>query len=448
MTIWNTSGARSTASRLTAATFLLVAWSTSSYAQVQIDAQASVSRNDNINLAFEGGNETEETVQSVASRFFYNGSTRYTRTSLFGNLAYSRYLNDFFDDDLAGGAALNFDAISGDGRFRWTLTDNYGQQSVDPTQLATPQNRRDVNIFRTGPSANFQLSSRNTLQMSVVQTLTTVADSNTDTSRLTGGINFTRQLNNVFSATIGGNYEAVEFDDIEGFDFDNRSISASVTAVGRRNTISVTVGQNEIEGNFGESDNILYNIRYSRQLGANSNLTMQIGRAFSDAGNLFRLTQRNTINVGSAQDIIATAEPFENSTGFVTFSRGGLSSSMALQAFWRKDDFETQSQFNRNEFGARAFIRQSVGEKWELQLDGGSVRRDLQGLRQEDDTHVWSVQAMRDLGRSFGVGLRFVRIMRDQNRDGFDRNSNQITLFFNYRRQRGIVDSESTNQVF
>jgi hypothetical protein len=395
---------------------------------------------DNINLAFEDGNKIDETFQIVATTFGVNGATTRTSTNLAGNLQYYRYVHDSFDDELIGGASLNFVGDVVPERFRWRVTDNFGQQTLNPLGMIAPGNRQDVNIFRTGPDFMLPLGSRTRADLQLRRSSSSFEQSNIDSSRNDAGLSFTRQHGTVWSSSIGVSSQNVEYDDVDGFDFDRKAIFLSARATGGRTSLTISVGENRIENPLGDADGVQFSVGFNRQLAGPGTLSFSVARNFSDAGNLFRFNQDNFINVGQSQDNFATPDVFENTTGFINYFRTTPLTDWAVQGYWRKDEFQTQTQFNRDEFGVRFVLRRSLGARWELGVNGGSVRRDLQGLREEDDTHIWSFELMRRIGRTLGVGFDRQFIRRDQGRVGFDRKENRYSVFFNYQRQRsGIV---------
>jgi hypothetical protein len=437
---------RSTVSRLFgAAVAFALAASAPVVAEVDFDARASTGVSDNINLVFEGEPKTEETIQTVASTFAVRGGGARTDLDLAGNLQFARYLHESFDDQLLGGATLNFVGHLVPERFRWRITDNYGQQSLDPLGAINPENQRNINIFRTGPALVLPVGGRNRFDLQAIRAWTSVEQSNIDSARTTAQVAFTRQNSSVWASSIGVSSQTVEYQDVDGFDFDTSSAFVRVSATGGRSNLSFSLGSNRIENFAGDADGTTFSVAFRRQLAGSGTLIVNVTRGFSDAGNLFRLTQSNFLDVGQRQDIFATPDAFENTSGFISYLRTTPLADWAIQGFWRKDEFQTQTQFDRDEFGIRLFMRRDLPARLELGLNGGSVRRDLQGFRQEDDTHIWAVELMRRVGATMGVGVRRVYTLRDQMRTGFDRKENRYEVFYSYRRPRSGVVREPMN---
>lgn len=409
-------------------------------AEVDFDVRAGAGVSDNINLVFEGEPKTEETLQTVASRFTVRGGGDRTELDLGGNLQFVHYLQDTYEDQVLGGATLNFVGNVVPERLRWRITDNYGQQSLDPLQTINPGNQQNINIFRTGPALTVPLGGRHQLDLQAVETRTSVEQANIDSARTTAQVAFTRQNSSIWSSSIGVSAQKLEYQEVEGFDFETRSAFVRASATGGRSSLSLTLGTSSIENLARDADGTTFAVAFGRRFAGPGTLAVSVTRGFSDAGNLFRLTQSSSIDVGERQDIFATPDAFENTSGFITYLRTTPLADWAVQGFWRKDEFQTQTQFNRDEFGIRLSMRRDLPARLELGLNGGSVRRDLQGFRQEDDTHIYTVELVRRVGETMGLGLRRTHTLRDQVREGLDRKENRYELFFSYRRPRsGVV---------
>lgn len=412
----------------------------SARAEVSLEARAGVGRSDNINLAAEESDALEETIHTLSTDFLVTGSTSRTTTDFGGNFQYFRYVDQTFDDELVGGASLYFSGEIAPERVQWIVTENFGQQSIDPLQPMHPGNRRNANVFRTGPNFRFPLGGRTQLDLQARRSLFSLEDADIDNSRTDAQLALTRAHGTVWSSSIGVASENVEYDHFEDFDFDTSSVFLSASAVGNRSSVTLRLGSDRIDNDTDDADGTRYRLRFRREFMQGGAIGIIVGRGFSDAGNVFRSVQDSFLGASATQDFFATPDPFENTEGSATYTRTEPLMRWGLQALWREDEYRTQTQFNRDEVGLRFVLRRRFGVNWELGADGYSVRRDFGNLGLKDYTHIWSMEAVRGFGRTLGVGLRVDRAIRDQRLLERERAETRLSVFFIYRRERsGIV---------
>jgi hypothetical protein len=70
---------------------------------------------------------------------------------------------------------------------------------------------------------------------------------------------------------------------------------------------------------------------------------------------------------------------------------------------------------------------------------GRLAQREFTGLGARDDYYLYSLEVTRQIGRSFGAGIRGEYVRRDIQGDVLPRSENRVFLLFNYYRVRTTV---------
>jgi hypothetical protein len=406
---------------------------------LNLEAWGRTGTSDNINLAAAEQDQLHETIQIGGVDFAFAHTTPRTTTFLNGNVQHFHYVDNTFEDENVGGAALFFVGDIIPERVLWNVTENYGQQVLNTLQTITPGNRQNVNVLRTGPDFIFPFAPRTELAFRLRRSAISVDQTDTDNERNWGQVSLERQMNSTWSGSVGFAAEDVMFDRLIGSDFRRNQVYVRATGIGARSQLVVTVGSNEVNGDIVDGSGTLFNANFLRQISEFRSLTAAFGRNISDAGNIFRFGQFYDVNIGRTQDVVATADPFELSFGLVSFTAQRLLSSWAAQVFWRREDYLTQNQLDRRVKGVEALVRRPLPGRWEVAATGRLAQREFTGLGARDDYYLYSLEVTRQIGRSFGAGIRGEYVRRDIQGDVLPRSENRVFLLFNYYRVRTTV---------
>ncbi len=118
--------------------------------ELKYDIGAYVLHSDNINLSDNA--PQEDTLLEPTMRFSINQTGSDVKIDGRGQVQYTDYLDDTYDDEFRGNFAGSLDWAVLPSRMNLVFQDYLGQQTIDDLDPATPDNLQQVNLFVFGPS--------------------------------------------------------------------------------------------------------------------------------------------------------------------------------------------------------------------------------------------------------------------------------------------------------
>ena len=169
-------------------------------AELEAEVRAGVGVSDNI--ARTSTMEIDETIATVGFDFAATEQTRRLDLDIRSNVDYLDYVDDTFDAEWVGG--LNGLAIFSliDERLTWEIRDNFGQQLLDPLEVARPGNRENVNFFTTGPTLTSSAGGRNPIVLDARYSRVSYEERPFDNDRLSGRLSVGRNTSRDATASL------------------------------------------------------------------------------------------------------------------------------------------------------------------------------------------------------------------------------------------------------
>ena len=149
---------------------LLCAGTSAGAAEIGVELEIGVGQTDNITRAAGTAAEPtlDDTVYEAGIALTLEHESAKADVDLRGSLLFHDFQDGPYDSETL--PALDMSALFRltDQSLSWFLDGNVGQQSVDPFQPVTPENRENLAFFTTGPSLFVPIGSRFSLRADLI----------------------------------------------------------------------------------------------------------------------------------------------------------------------------------------------------------------------------------------------------------------------------------------
>lgn len=420
------------------ATALALSCSAASGFEAAVELNASVGNSDNI--ASVPTDETSETIQTVGLAFVLTEDSPKTTIDIAGNALFYRYVDGTFDEELIGGASVSVVRTLVPERFFWNLDDDFGQQIIDPLRAATPINREDINIFRTGPEYVLPLGDRTAMRLDGRYSKITYAETSVvDNARRRAQLTFERTIGPRAVADIGFNAEDIDFDLFDN-DLKRRQVYIGANLTGARSSFVARVGVNDFSSEEesesepeSEDEGLLFDLAFSRQVGRRGTLNLEVEHGFSDSGDIFGFGQGIDRDFTVTQDAITTPDVMELDSLAVSYDVQSVRTSWSLRMFHVDENYVTEDHIDRKRDGLRFGMMRSFSSRWRLFLRGRVTRRDFYELNRVDDDKIASLEISRRLGGAAEIGFRVEQFTRESDEPLAEYEENRVFVTFRFR---------------
>ncbi|MEO1245980.1 MAG: hypothetical protein AAFX56_09905 [Pseudomonadota bacterium] len=304
----------------------------------------AVEHTDNIDRIEAGGRD--ETTISGLSEFQITASGRRYDLLLDGVLNYSTFQNDTSDDEFRGNAfselVLN---VAGEG-VQWITQDNFGQVRRVVTAPDTPDNRENINVFRTGPRLATRLGQRGALSLQAFYQRSQYEDSLQDSDSLAGVLVLGRTISPRTDLSLNLSARQVEFDESELFnDYDINEAYFGWTTAGARTRLEFEAGYTEVSEDTNDENGSLFRLQLARDVSSRSRLTFDARTELTTSEDAFRFTQQLGRPELTTQAQGADAEPFRlNFFGLAWQTTGDRLALNAEVSFDSREFIETTTE--------------------------------------------------------------------------------------------------------
>ena len=369
-------------------------------AELEAEVRAGVGVSDNI--ARTSTMEIDETIATVGFDFAATEQTRRLDLDIRSNVDYLDYVDDTYDAEWVGG--LNGLAIFSliDERLTWDIRDNFGQQSLDPLEVARPGNRENVNFFTTGPTLTSSAGGRNPIVLDARYSRVSYEERPFDNDRLSGRLSVGRNTSRDATASLNFFAERIEFDDSAVTPpIDQQEAYIRYEKTGARNTIDVELGYNQVEYAGDTGDGVLARIAWTRQTSANGTMRLTGGSQYSDQGNIFRFYQDITNDLSDTTDGADTAAPFQNHFIAIGYALEHVRYTVDISADWIQEDYKGDLGIDRDHFRSALRFQREISR---TVFAGANIRflhREYKYLDRRDDDLVLGL----NLGYRFSTGF-------------------------------------------
>lgn len=398
-----------------------------SAAEIEAQFNASYARTDNV--FFQPANPIEDDIFEVGANFRFLEETRRALININAVAAHRQYA-DSFNDQTVGSliARINLDLV--EDRFQWMIEDNYGQRMPNPLSQPTPDNQENVNIFSTGPAFSFPLGDRHAVGLEGKYSTVDYETSLNNSDRITGLVNLLRRSNASTTLSLNVQSESVTYSDRPSTDdFDVYEAFAAYNLNSDRNSFDIDLGYTELHRATEKTDGFLLRADWTRAVSTASEISLGVGSQYSNEGDVFRLAQDNSQNIGDTIDVDGADVPFRSNFVLARYRLTRQRNELSIEFDWIQDDYEystpVATPLDRNIIDVALNFRRDISRSLFLAADVTWRDRDYKLIdREEEDLRVGMT-----LGLRLSGGFSIFSTYRY-----FDRGSNDVAQEFTENR--------------
>jgi Putative beta-barrel porin 2 len=424
---------RAAASCLSGTLYAIFALNSATAAEIDFGVSAGVGRSDNVTRTAE--DEIEETIAAVGTGVSLDHQSRRLTALALGSLAYLKYLDDTYDDELIGNLLAEADLEIVPERLRWVVQDNFGQTRQVSTDPVTPDNRENFNYLTTGPDLTLPLGLRTSLLMSGRFSDVYYEDSDLGSEELFGSVAIVRALSRESSLSLNGSVERTEQDNaLLALDYDEYEAYLSYQLEAARTTLVFDAGYTELHFDDLTSDGYLVRLELIRRLTPSSALTLAGGREFSNSADIFRQLQQQGGTDTATQPVQAIANPFESTYGSIEWAFERNRTTFGFGAGYFEEDYELSDTFNRDRVAYYVTAGRELSRTLGVRAHAGYADESYSELDREFSETTAEFYLDWRLGRHVYTSLQYRWIDRGDDVAANEFDESQIWLLFGYSR--------------
>lgn len=325
---------------------------------------------------------------------------------LAGNAAWARYSGGL-ENGLEGGLNGYLMLGAADSMLRWTAQDSLRQSRISAFGNATPDNSEFVNSFSTGPQLRFRLGTRGQLSFSGLYTHQTYQDSGFDSNGVRGTASLSRALPGgilALNASAMGMSYLEGGDALPGYDLQELSLSYQAAA-GGRTSLGLEAGYSRTRSAGIDRGSPLVRLTLQRRVSGISTVFLNATREHTDAASVGSFA--NPLPMMPAGDTpLSAAGAVESSSVEAGWTAGGRRTTMTLSGGWRREDYQSAAQFDREVMHAGLGFQRRLRSTLTASLHGEYRIEDLEiaGLPRSHHRDV-DFSLTRRIGRRLDAGL-------------------------------------------
>ena len=399
-------------------------------AELDADFSLGVSHSDNVSRVPTG--EVEETIAETGMFLSVVETSRRLDAEVRSDLNYYNYLDNTYDNEVVAAvdAVVNLTLV--EDRVIWRLQENYGRTLFDPFQADRPENWENVNFLTTGPAIVVYQDGRNDSGINLSYSRMNYETRPFDNERQGAGLWIAREVRRDRTLSLNAEIEKVEFDNGVTPEYERLSTYLRYEGSAGRNTFDVQAGYTEQEILAETSDGILLDASWIRQVSGMSEVYLNVGRRFSDQGNVFRYQQSITRDVDSVGDLTENGSPFLLQNIAIGYTLTGDRTTIDLRVGATEQEYETQSELDRKDAVFDLFIQRDLTRSLFTRVDVTLSKREFMDIQREDDTLLASLSFGYRLSAAFDISLRYTRFSRESDavENEFDENRGNLTLTY------------------
>jgi hypothetical protein len=397
-----------------------------------LELEAGVGYSNNISRV-DAGSDIDEVITTAGITLKLEEKSRRLDLNVKSNLSFISYEDNTFDEETLGFVTADALIRLSEQNFSWFITENYGQQIIDPLRPVTPDNRENINYFTTGPRLSLPLGARTHLNLNGSFSDVQYEEQPFDNQRFGGSIGIERELSPNRSLSLIVDADRIEYDDAPpNAPVDRQSAYLRLQTSVARNQLSLNLGWNRVERSANEGDGLLAELDWSRQISAQSTFSLHAGTKFSDAGDIFRFIQSIDSRRGDTQDVQNINDPFRLDTASVRYVLDEARSRFSVYAFYENENYESRTDLDRDRSGINLDLARDLTRNLNAALFATLSNRDYANTTRSDDDSTFGFRLRWGISRTIGLSFRVQRIKRDSNDNLLDYEEGQayLTLLF------------------
>ena len=422
--------------RLSVALAALVC-ATAGAVEIDVELEVGIGHTDNISRVSDLPIDPaiEDTIYDAGVTVSLDHESVRSSVDLRGSLLFHDYQDAPYDSetlpalDLASVFRITEQSLS------WFLDGNVGQQSIDPFQPVTPENRENFSFITTGPSLFIPLGSRFSVRTDLNYSVIDYEERPLDNSRKGAQLSFVRQINPTRTLSLNVRGEQTDFDQDALFEpIDRYDAFLQFSTTGSRNNIDIDLGWSIAERAGSRSEEPLINVNWTRQVSRTTSITVSAGSQISDSAESFRTNQQSSIEIGDVQDQQGITDPFTEDYAGLSMTYLATKTTLILAGRLIDEDYLNSAVSARNRQIQRlsASLTRRLGTAWEVGLEAQQSRHDYEELGREDVDFLASASLTWRRLRTIAVEFRIDRIDRESELPLDEYTENRVYLGLHY----------------
>lgn len=337
--------------------------------------EAGIGHSDNVRRT--ATNATGDEIASAGVSFATAGSGSRTTFDAVGDLQYVDYLENSYKGRVIG-AFEGFGRIAfAPERLSWFLADNFGQARSNQFTAITPENQENINYVTTGPDLDLPFGRETRLRLSPRYSLVTYQKTPQDHSVLGGSGSLEHDLSLYSMISLNMRSFRTEFTNDQIFPgYDQQEAFLSYSARLHRTRAQIDMGINQVRSRGKTGNGALGRLWLDRQISEYSTISMQIGREFSDAGDVFRQMQTTGGVSLALQPIQISGDPFTHTYATLGWKFSRSRTSIDVNIRWEKDDYRHDVTQNRRLIGFDGHLDRQLTPSTHISIFGYYLRQE------------------------------------------------------------------------
>jgi len=415
------------------AALLMLAGMPESRADIGYDVLAGMGYTDNVRLT-----QTDRRSDTIATAGFdlaWHEQQRMFDADVTADIEYLHYLRHSYGGLVIGNLMGDAHITLVPEVLRWSISDNFGQGTVDPAAAVTPTNRENINFFSTGPDLTLPLGSSNELLADLRYSKVSYQKDPLSSNRYSAGLGVRHELSPSSGVSLNVQDETIRFDSVENPNYDQQEIFGRLDAKGVRTRVSFDAGYDRLKLQTETVSGPFARLELTRQLTPFQSAILTAGHDFSDAGNEFLLLQSLGGANLSAQPVGANSSPFKQN--YVTLGWGyqGPRTSFGFSGGYFKLTYQENNSLDEQRTNATAHINR----RFTPRLDGGIyliyTKDQFANLVASNYRQVdANAQLLYHVNARFTVDVEYAHTRRDSATDVTTYTDNRVWLKFKYGR--------------
>lgn len=406
-------------------------------AEIGVELEVGVGQTDNITRASDSAIDPaiDDTIYTAIARLDIEHESARADVDLRGQVTWLAYQDAPYDNETL--PALDLMAIFGitEESLSWFAQGSIGQQSIDPFQPVTPENRQDVTYLTTGPTVYIPLGSRSAVRGDAWYSIVEYDSQPLDNSRTGAQVGFVRQMNPRRSISLNVRAEKTEFDeDILYPEIDRMDAFLGFETEGARNEVTVELGFTTVERLDDEAEEPLATVEWRRQISPATTLALTGGTRVSDSADSFRDIQGAGLELGDVQNQQNVTAPFREDFAGASVIYSGTRTSLNFGGRWSQEDYADTifAGLDRDVQQFSVNVTRQLGGSWLLSGFGSINRREYDEVGRQDDDLNFGASLTWQRPRTLAIELRFERFELDSTQQDTEFTENRVYLGFRY----------------
>lgn len=313
----------------------------------------------------------------------------------------------------------------------WMAQETFGQVLLNPLEAPTPDNRKNVYYFTTGPDLTLHFSDSVALRVGARYSRTDSALTLLDSDRYRGDLALIRALSAHSSVSIEANDELIRYGSAVGAaNFDHSEVYAHYEVHGVRTDFGTDLGYTLLKPEEGSrTGGLLARLTLSRRISASSRLHLFAGSQYSDASDALRsgVTQPGFTQLGGS--VLGTDDPFRTRSlrARWDFTRSRTTFGIEVERSW--EVHQVLTQLDRNSTKASMDFSRRLRPRWTFTAAVSWLQEDYYDSGYSD--HALQARVALDwaLGRTLDLLLRYDRTRRSATVVSSEYTENRVGLY-------------------